>query len=335
MKVLVIGGTAFFGKAIVNQLVEAGHDVSVMSRGNQQPDVLGKVTHIQCDRTDREQFATKAGGTSYDAVIDNIAYNAEDVTHALDVFKDNVGRYLFTSTAALYYTSDMRMPAFEPNVNHDFNPPEAEKESPLWTYTMGKAGGENVLINQDSQEFVIIRPPIVLGPDDHTLRGYFYFQRLMDMQPIILTNGGVQSFRIVYSEDLAKGYLLALDNPKAKNNTYNIVQQEIVTAKLLVETAAKALGVEPEVVDIAQSAMKHAGFEYPETYGTMQNFILDVTKAETELGYSSTPFADWISTTVKWYRESYDGKDSGNYENRDAEVAFAKRYQDAMAALGQ
>ena len=333
MKILVIGGTAFFGKAIVNQLVAAGHDVSVMSRGNQQPDVLGKVSHIQCDRTNREEFASKVGGTSFDIVIDNIAYNADDVTHALGALKGNMGRYIFTSTAAMYYTGDMSMPAFEQNVNHNFEPPPEERDSPLWTYTMGKTGGEKALLDQDSQEFVIIRPPIVLGPDDHTLRGYFYFQRLMDGKPIIITNAGVQSFRIVYSEDLAKGYVLCLENEIAKNNTYNIVQQEVVTLKMMLESASKALGIEPEIVDIPRSSIEQAGFEYPETYGAMQNFVIDVTKAERDLDYSTTPFNDWIKTTVLWYRDNYDGKDSANYENRDAEVAFAKRYLDAMSAL--
>jgi len=333
LSILVIGGTSFFGKEIVEQLVEAGHTVSVLSRGNQKPGVLEKVNHIVADRTDQSDFSAKVGGQSFDVVIDNIAYNETDVKNAVEVFKGNVGRYVFTSSAVLSYTGDMTMPAVEENCNFDFQPPEEEKDSRLWTYTMGKTHGERYLNNQSELEFAIVRPPIVLGPDDLTLRGYFYFQRLMDGKPLIVTNGGVQSFRIVYSEDLARGYLLAMAHPNARNNTYNIVQQEVISLKMLLNESAKALGTEPNLVDITQAVMQNAEYKYPETYAPMQNFILSVEKAERELGYTSTPFNEWIATTALWYRDVYKGKDSPGYENRDQEVQFAQEYMEAVSGL--
>lgn len=225
------------------------------------------------------------------------------------------------------------MPVTEEDVNFDFKPPEEEKDSPLWTYTMGKTEAEHLLMNQNDLDYTIIRPPIVLGPNDHTLRGYFYFQRLMDGKPLIITNGGVQSFRIVYSEDLAKGYLLAMNSSRASNEEYNIVQQEIVTLKGLVEAAAKALEIEPNTIDIPHKTMKDAGYEYPETYAPMQNFVLDCSKAEEHLGYSSTEFGTWIGKTVRWYRDKYDGPDSAGYDARDKEIEFAEKYSQAIAAL--
>jgi nucleoside-diphosphate-sugar epimerase len=333
IKVLVIGGTKFFGRCIVNQLLDEGHDVTVMSRGNEKPEFFENITHCSCDRTDKEQIAQAVQGQSYDSVIDNIAYDAQQVEEALEVFKGNIGRYIFTSTGALYYTGSMTMPVVESDVNFDFKPPEGEEDSPLWTYTMGKTHAENVLMTQDDVKYTIIRPPIVLGPNDHTLRGHFYFQRLMDGKPLIITNGGVQSFRVVYSEDLAKGYLLAMNSERAVNEEYNIVQQEVVTLKGLIEEAAKALDIEPNIVDIPHQTMKDAGYAYPETYAAMQNFVLSSAKAEEHLGYSSTNFETWIGETVRWFRDSYDGPDSAGYEDRNKELEFAEKYKQANSAL--
>lgn len=324
--VLVIGGTTFFGKAIVEHLLKDGHNVTIFSRGQQLPAFMGQVTHVKGDRNNDDDFA-QLKAHSFDAVIDNIAYTAEDVRQALDSFKGNIRRYIFTSSAASYYTASMTMPLKECDVDFSFKPPEEEKDSPLWTYTMGKLEGEHILFHQDDVPFTIIRPPIVLGPEDVTLRGYFYFQRLMDGKPLILSNGGVQSFRLAYSQDLAKGYLLAMNSEQAAGQAYNIAQGEVVTLKNMVDLSAEALGVEANIVNIPSDVFTQTEFEYPETYGPMINFMLDNSKAEQELGYTHTPFKDWISETVLWYRDEYQGKDSPGYEQRDREVKFAKWFQ--------
>ncbi len=328
--VLVIGGTTFFGKAIVEQLLQQGHQVTVFSRGQQQPAFFDQVTHVKGDRGQAEDFG-QLGGRSFDAVIDNIAYTAVDVRQALELFKGNIGRYIFTSSAASYYTATMTMPSKEPDVDFGFKPPEEEKDTPLWTYTMGKIDSEHTLFEQTDIPFTIIRPPVVLGPEDVTLRGYFYFQRLMDGKPLLINNGGVQSFRLAYSHDLAKGYLLAMNSDKAAGQVYNLAQGEVVTLKKLIDLSAEALDVKPELVSVPTEVFKQTEFEYPETYGNMINFMLDNSKAESELGYTTTSFKDWLTSTVHWYRDEYQGKDSAGYEHRDREVKFANWFQQATS----
>lgn len=93
MKILVIGGTSFFGKDIVELALDAGHQVAVFSRGNQRPDFWERVDHISGDRTDKIDFAKKLANQQFDAVIDNIAFNREHVVNALNVFQGNIGRF--------------------------------------------------------------------------------------------------------------------------------------------------------------------------------------------------------------------------------------------------
>lgn len=334
MKVLVIGGTTFFGKLIVEGLLDEGHRVFVFSRGHRRPAFFDQgVKHIRGDRTDRQAFREKLGNRSFDAVIDNIAFTAEDVQSALETFRGNVGRYILTSSAAVYYTGSMTMPVAEDDVDFSFEPPKDEEEGPFWSYTLGKLGAERGLIEQDAVSYTIIRPPIVLGPEDPSLRGYFYFQRLMDEKPLLVTNGGVQSFRLVYSRDLARGYLMALKSERAVNQIYNLAQREVIRLVDLLKEAARALGVEPDLVGVPAEALAQGGLEYPEPYARMTNFIPDISKAEAELGFVTTPFAEWLAKTVIWYRDSYQGEDSAGYGNRPREVEFAERYRQTIAGL--
>jgi len=333
IQVLVIGGTKFFGKAIVEDLLNDGHDVTLFSRGNNRPPFFESINHISGDRNDSADFKAKLANQTFDAIVDNIAFTDDDVRAAIDVFAGRVCRYVFTSTAAVYYTGDQVMPVAEDDVDYTFQPPVGEEDAPVWRYTMGKLSAERVLLNQDDLAYTIIRPPIVLGPEDHSLRGYFYFQRLMDERPIILTNGGVQSFRLAYSRDLSRGYLRALASERAENAIYNLNQSEIIQLTDLIHAAAEALGVEADIVPIPHQALQGAGLEYPETYAPVQNFIPSVEKAQSELSYTTTPFEDWIAETARWYRDRYQGEDSRGYDRRDQEVQFAQAYRDAVAQL--
>jgi len=231
MDILVIGGTSFFGKVIVELLLEAGHRVAIFNRGNKRPEFWDRIEHIAGDRTNRGSFRQKLLRKTFDAVIDNIAYNAEGVQTALQVLRDNMGRYILTSSTVVYLSGTLSMPLSEDDIDHQIdNLPGivagyTEQEisrlpemhagytdtapDGMKRYVLGKIRAERALIEQDAVPYTIIRPAVVVGPEDPSLRAYFYFQRLMDGGPLILTNGGVQSVHLAYSRDVAKGYLLA------------------------------------------------------------------------------------------------------------------------------
>jgi nucleoside-diphosphate-sugar epimerase len=331
--ILVLGGTTFFGKAIVEELLKAGNHVTIFSRGVQKPSFWDRVEHVHGDRKNPDDFQQKLKGKTFDGVIDNIAFTAEEVNAALTAFAGRVGRYVLTSSASAYYTGTLTMPLLESDVDLEFKAPKGEENTPFWSYTLGKIGAERALHEQDRVSYTIIRPPMVLGPEDHTLRGYFYFQRLMDGKPLIVTNGGVQSFRLVYSRDLARGYLKALESGRAVGQTYNLAQSEVITLRDLLEEAAKALDKELQIVNVPADVLSTGGLQYPEPYALMTNFIPDISKAQREIGYTATPFATWLAGTVRWYRDSFRGKDSVGYEKREKEIEFVQRYRQVLSMI--
>jgi nucleoside-diphosphate-sugar epimerase len=100
MNVLVLGGTRFFGKTLVEQLVSAGHAVTVLSRGKLPPPA--GAAHLVADRADPSALSAALTGLSFDAVVDNVAMTAAHVSAALAALGDRAGHYVLTSTASVY-----------------------------------------------------------------------------------------------------------------------------------------------------------------------------------------------------------------------------------------
>ena len=156
MKMLVLGGTSFFGKDIVELALDAGHKVTVFSRGNQRPDFWNRVDHIIGDRTNKIDFAKKLANKLFDAVIDNIAYNREHVVNAIDVFQGNIGRYLLTSSIAVYFgMGPFDQPVGEADgsdfeLNASSQVVSAPRPTPPWVidYANGKIESENAVIRE-------------------------------------------------------------------------------------------------------------------------------------------------------------------------------------------
>ena len=105
-RALVIGGTLFIGRALVEQLLARGDDVVVMHRGTGTP-FGSRVGEIQCDRNDVAAVRTALKNTRFDVVYDNVydwqrGTTAEQVSAAAAAAASGkLRRYVFTSSIAV------------------------------------------------------------------------------------------------------------------------------------------------------------------------------------------------------------------------------------------
>ena len=141
MKVLILGGTSFFGREIVDAFTSKGHKVTTFSRVEKSP--FEKIKHIEGNRTSKEDLlkAKKAG--PWDVVIDNIAFGAKDVELALSVFKE-VKHYILTSTVSVYRfvpKDAYHPPVKESDVSFTYVPTEEDVNDRNWIYARGKLEG--------------------------------------------------------------------------------------------------------------------------------------------------------------------------------------------------
>ena len=340
MKILVIGGTSFFGKEIVELALNAGHEVTVFSRGNVRPDFWKQIDHIAGDRNDADDFASKLANKQFDAVIDNIAFNRDHVVNALIALGENFGRYILTSTTAVYIgAGPFDQPLREVDTNYDLpeNPQLAPYPKPtpagMIGYATGKLAAEKALIEQEQIPYTIIRPHIVVGPEDNSGRLQFFCQRLTDGNPLVLINGGVQSVQFVYSHDLARSYLLALDSARAINQVYTITGDKTCRLVDWVEMAANYLGVQPNLIPIPLEVVQQADFTYAENWVLRGTLTFDISKAVADLGFQPTPIEKWTKTVAQWYQDTTHTSDSPGYADRDKEIELAENYLEKIARL--
>jgi nucleoside-diphosphate-sugar epimerase len=335
--VLIIGGTTFIGRDIVELALEAGYQVTIFSRGNEKPAFWSHITHIAGDRHVEADVA-KLKGLQFDVVVDNIAYDAGDVRDALGVLKGNVGRYVLTSTSGVYFNVgcfdmpisedaaiEMKRPRF-----HGFPTPAGNG---FVEYAAGKLAAEKVLMEQDQMPYTIVRPSSTAGPDDPSGRCQFYFRRLLDGGPLILTNGGIQIHSMAYRRDVARGFIAVMNSERAVNHVYNFAQDRMFRIVDFVRLAANFLEVEADIVSIPAESLQQSGFDYGEPWTHTGTFILDISRAITDLAYKSTPVETWMASTTAWYREQNEWKHSLDDSERQAEIAFIHKYRKLMTQL--
>jgi 2'-hydroxyisoflavone reductase len=325
--VLIIGGTRYMGKVTVERLLARGDRVTVFSRGSTRPPWWDQVIHIHGDRNDYPDFSSKLKGRWFDAVIDTQAYKWEDVESAVHTFRGNVGRYLLVSTSSVYLEGKVDF------FNHcPYNEGAVDWSQLKYTYPpgedpygVGKRLCEKWLMENGDIPYTIVRIPAVMGPDDPTGRMWWWVQRALDGGNLIIPTNALGAFRTLYYADAAENFIRVMDAPQAVDRAYFIGMPEIMTierwAFLIWQAAGNELQiayVPPEII-AKNSRLRNYS---PPLSRPVPN-IHDLSKADQDIGIIATPVAEWVQTTVDWYRDSYQGPDSEGYWYRDEELSLA------------
>lgn len=184
MKILVVGGTRFFGIPMVNNLLFNKHEVTIATRGLAKDPFGNRVKRITFDRRDAQSVKDALGNMHFDVVIDKIAYSSNDVRRLLDVV--SFDRYIMMSSTAVYEPLHMNV------VESDF---DAHNVSLQWLeredapYGVAKQQAEAALCNEyDAITWTAVRYPVVLGIDDYTKRLDFYVEHVAKQTPMYIDN---------------------------------------------------------------------------------------------------------------------------------------------------
>ena len=105
MKILVLGGTRFFGIPMVEELIQQGHEVTIATRQTTKDNLGDAVQRIQIERTDPIQMEQALKGKHFDVVYDKIAYCSNDIKNIMDVI--DCDKYIYMSSTAVYEPKKM------------------------------------------------------------------------------------------------------------------------------------------------------------------------------------------------------------------------------------
>lgn len=270
MKVLVLGGTRFFGVHMVNSLLNKGHNVTIATRGKAKDSFGEKVERVVIERTNPDSLAEVIGNRYFDVVCDNLAYCSNDVKALLDSLK--CGRYVMTSSAAVYTNQHLQTSEgeFDPLVH-----PLKWCSRQDYSYDEVKRQAGSALVQKYPQiQSVAVRFPYVIGEDDYTQRLYFYVDQIVKGNPLNIDNLNEQ---IGFISSAEAGDFLAwiteqnFVGPINGNNVGTISLQEVIDY-VEQKTNKKAI-------------YSSEGLEGQ--YNGQKSFNLDVTRAE-DLGYYFT-----------------------------------------------
>lgn len=327
--VLVVGGTGFLGRRITEAFVQDGDRVAVLSRG--QRGSVDAVEHLFADRRDAAALRTTLGSRQFDVVVDNIGYEADDVASLLALLDGRVGHYLLTSSTAVYADRFTRRPIREGDADLTLRA-VVEGPNPFHSrlghaYANSKRAAEQV-VRASGVAWTILRPPVILGADDRTLRVWWFVQRLLDGGPIVIPDWGPgRLFQVAWSDDVARAFLLAAANRStAAGKTFNVAQAEIYTAETWIAACAAALDVEARFVHVPEASLPNAelaGYTLPIAGRPFGHMLVDIGAARGALGFEPRPESVWLADTMRGCAANPPTTASAGYERRAIETRLA------------
>jgi 2'-hydroxyisoflavone reductase len=325
MKVLVIGGTLFIGRLLVEELLKAGHDVAILHR-KPKHDLGRRVENLMADRNDADSLSEALSGRRFDVVFDNV-YDWERGTTAAQVEAtvracgNRISRYVFLSSVA----------AYGDGLNHKESDPLAP-DYHSEPYVRHKATTERLLFRMRAKSgfpVVTFRPPFVYGANNPFYREQFFWDRLRAGRPVIIPGDGHRLMQFAYVTDLVQAMLRTMVEPKAVGEAFNIGDPKPVTQVELVEKLAKAANVEPSLVRIPRDLIAHAGgnaMEEPYYFGQyldLPPITENIGKVTRVLKMKLTPFEVGLKETYRWYTRNRKPRTVG-FEFDDRLLAMAK-----------
>ncbi len=337
MNILIIGGSRFIGCHLTKRLLEDGHQVTLFNRGRTSDDFGGNIHRIHGDRSNHQDFYEQLSGKRFDVVVDMIAFKAEDSQSAVETFSNRVEHFIHVSTAYVYVvTRDWPCPLKESDFDRPLSIKTAKIEG-IWDYSCNKRQCEEVLLDAHANSgfpVTILRPPIVLGERDYTLRAYSYFLRIQDGGPLLMPDGGRNAFTHIYQGDIVRTIASNLKNPVSFGKAYNLAQEEILTLRSFVRQASAIMGKMVELVNIPSDLLQRTSLRTSSSpLFHRRPLVLDVHRAVEDLNYTSTPVEIWLKKTVFWFMNEYQGGPPDNYRNRSQEIELGKKFKTAMDSM--
>ena len=325
MKVLVIGGTLYIGRLLVDELVKGGHDVAVLHR-KPKHDLGRRVENLMADRNDVDSLREALSGRRFEVIFDN-AYDwqrgttASQVEATVRACGDRITRYVFMSSVA----------AYGDGLNHKESDPLAP-DYHVDPYVRHKATTERLLFRMHAHSgfpVVTFRPPYIYGGNNPFYREQFFWDRLRAGRPIIIPGDGYRLMQFAYITDLVQAMVRAMVEPKAVGEAFNIGDPKPVAQAELVEKLAKAANVEATLVRVPRDIIAQAGgnaMEEPYYFGEyfdlppITEYIGKVTRV---LKMKLTPFDVGLKETYRWYTRNHKPRTAG-FEFDDKVLAMAK-----------
>ncbi|MEU3059790.1 NAD-dependent epimerase/dehydratase family protein [Streptomyces subrutilus] len=303
MKLLMLGGTEFVGRAVTEDALARGWDVTVFHRGRHAPPPGAAAAHG--DRTAPGGLDALAEG-EWDLVVDTWSGAPAAVRDTARLLRDRAGHYAYVSSCSVY--------AYPAPAGHDEDCPvvDGSPDAQATDYAADKRGGELAALDAFGDRALLVRAGLVLGPYENVGRLPWWLERSARGGPVAAPGPRDLPIQYVDVRDLARWTLDA--SAAGRGGAHNVVSPSgHATMGSLLEACAAATGGRAELRWTDPAAIEAAGIE-PWTDlpvwtppGEGHDFMHrgDVSKA-LAAGLHCRPVEETVADTWAWLR-SLDG----------------------------
>jgi len=283
MKVLIIGGTRFFGIHTIKALLKQGHQVTIATRGNATDEFGNSITRLILERTNEESVKNVLSGKYFDVVIDKIAYCSNDIKYVLDIIECR--KYIYMSSTSVYNPKhwDTREEDFDLwgkkcvwCSRMDFPYEEVKRQA---EYALAQCYGE--------KNSIAVRYPFVIGKDDYTNRLAFYVDYVCHQKPMYIDNIDCQMSFIRSDE---AGDFIAFLAESHYDGPINASSNGTISIREILDYVEQKTGKKAILSDNGDRA----------PYNSEPEYSINTDKASS-LGYQFSNLKDWIYELLDFY----------------------------------
>jgi 2'-hydroxyisoflavone reductase len=300
MKILIIGGTIFLGRHLVDAAQGRGHTVTLFNRGQHNPDLFPEVEKL---RGDRDGGLDALRNRQWDAVIDTCGAFPRVVRASAELLADAVGHYTFISTMSVY--ADLSTPGSNEDSPVGTIPEGTEEVVTGETYGPFKALCEQAVEAAMPGRTLNIRPGLIIGPYDHSNRFTYWPHRVAQGGDVLAPGRPEQPLQfIVDVRDLAEWTIRMAEAGttgvfNAKGPDYPLSMGE------LLDTCKTVSGSDARLVWVDEAFLQEQGvgawMELPLWLPASMNAI---NTARSDKAYAAgltfRPIAETVRDTLAW-----------------------------------
>lgn len=297
MKILVLGGTQFVGRHIVESLLAGGHTVTILTRGRTPDELPREVERLRGDRDTGVAGLELLVGRTWDACVDVSGYTPRQVRPSAELLRSHVGRYVYISAVSVYGDPEQGpIDERQPRV-----PPAGEDVTEITdnaTYGRLKVACEDFVETMYSARGTLLRPQIVAGPHD-PLDRFSYWVRRSEMGGEMLAPGdGTDHLQVIDGRDVARFTRRVIEDDLG--GSFNLSGPRLTWGEFMTLLGAQNVAWVPS--DILQSAGA-TEFELPlyRRNGAPRSSLMHVCHARAAAaGLTLTDLAVTVRDTRTW-----------------------------------
>lgn len=323
MRILVIGGTRFLGRHLVEVALERGHDVTLFNRGKTNADLFPSVTKL---RGDRDSDLSALQGHTWDVVIDTCGYVPRVVSASARALVNATNLYVFISSISVYAEDN------NSTINESSRlaamPDETVEQVTNETYGPLKVLCEQAAERAMPRRVLQIRPGYIVGPHDPTDRFTYWPYRVAQGGEVAVPGSPDAPIQFIDVRDLTE-WIVRMSEA-GKTGTYNATgPAALLTMQHLLQTCRDVTQSDARFTWLSEPFVTEQHLEADFPIWTPAEAVyfstVDCARAIAD-GLTFRSLADTIQATLQWNASRPDGFTGRAGISRGREAALLEEW---------